>query len=233
MSAGAGWNVLDEDAHVLWREYAFAKNARATTLVFRGKDDELVVVSPHSNPTTRELDALKEHGRVRALVANNRWHHLGQTAWREHFRDAESYAPTGVLPKMAKKRPETTFRPLSELALGKGMRCEAAPGTKDGETFVSVPTKKGNVWYAGDLFANMQRLPPAPVKWLFQWTGSGPGYRLFKLAVFALVKDRKALRQWMLDRLGKEPPSFVVPAHGAAFEAADIVERTRAQIDRL
>src|SRR5687768_8082592 len=42
-----GWNVIDEGATVLWREYSFTKGATATTLVFRGVDG-LVVVSPGS-----------------------------------------------------------------------------------------------------------------------------------------------------------------------------------------
>ena len=40
-----GWNVIDSERAVLWREYNFSKTATATTMVFRGADG-LVVVSP-------------------------------------------------------------------------------------------------------------------------------------------------------------------------------------------
>ncbi len=232
--ANEGWHVLDDDGHVLWRQYMFRKGAWATTLVFRGKGDELVVVSPHTRPSASELDALKEHGRVSALVANNKWHHLGQAAWRKHFPEAKSYAPTAAAEKLLKKAPDIPFRPLSELSLGEGARCES-PAGMPGETFLSIPTKKGAgaVWYAGDLLTNIPSLPPPPVSWLFKWTDSAPGFRLFKPAIWTLVKDKKTLRSWMLDRLASEPPSSVVPAHGPAFDATDIVEQTRTQLERL
>ncbi|WP_263451539.1 hypothetical protein [Hyalangium gracile] len=37
-----GWNVIDEERAVLWREYQFNKGAYATTLVFRGTDGLVV-----------------------------------------------------------------------------------------------------------------------------------------------------------------------------------------------
>jgi hypothetical protein len=51
--------------------------------------------------------------------------------------------------------------------------------------------------------------------------------------VWFLMKDKKAVREWTLARLDKDPPAVVVPAHGPAFEAADIVEQARVQIQRL
>lgn len=65
-----GWNVIDRDAAILWREYPFTKGAYATTLVFRGADG-LVVVSPGTKLDARAYDALADLGEVRALVANN------------------------------------------------------------------------------------------------------------------------------------------------------------------
>src|SRR5262245_62169643 len=82
-----GWNMIDEERLILWREYSFTNGAYATTLVFRGADG-LVVVSPGTGLTAREYDALRELGEVRALVANNALHHLGQPTWRARFPDA-------------------------------------------------------------------------------------------------------------------------------------------------
>jgi hypothetical protein len=87
-----GWHLLDDDAHVLWREYVFSRGARATTMVFRGADG-LVVVSPATGMADRDFDELREHGEVRALVANNTYHHMGQASWRARFPEAKSYAP--------------------------------------------------------------------------------------------------------------------------------------------
>ena len=227
-----GWHVIDDEACVLWREYSFTRGAYATTMVFRGVDG-LVVVSPGRGLEARAYDALREHGEVRALVANNSFHHLGQSAWRERFPDAASYAPGGALVALKKKAPGIGFRPLAELALPAHVRCDDPPGFKTGETLVSVRTGKGTVWFTGDLLTNIQKTPPPPIRWLFTWTGSAPGFRLFKPAVWLMVRDRKAVRAWVLQRLASDPPAIIVPAHGPAFAAGDVAGLARAQIERL
>ncbi len=232
MKEHEGWNVVDEDAHVLWRQYAFTKGARATTMVFRGADG-LVVVSPATGLGDRDYDALREHGEVRALVANNTLHHLGQSAWRARFPDAVSYAPAGSLKTLQKKAPGIPYKPLSELTLPAHARCEVPDGYKSGEAIVTVRTGKGSVWFTGDLLTNIPKAPPPPVGWLFKWTDSAPGFRLFRPALWVFVRDKKAVRAWMLERLASEPPAVVVPAHGPAVDADDVAALARAQIERL
>ena len=232
MGQSEGWHVVDAETRVLWREYAFTKGARATTMVFGGADG-LVVVSPATGLADRDYDALREHGEVRALVSNNTFHHLGQGAWRARFPEAISYAPAGSLKRLQKKAPAIPFKPLSDLATPAHARCDVPPGYKTGEAVVTVRTGKGTVWFTGDLLTNITKAPPPPIGWLFTWTGSAPGFRLFRPGVWAFVKDKKALRAWMLERLASEPPSVVVPAHGPAFEADDVAALARAQIERL
>jgi hypothetical protein len=227
-----GWNIIDDGTLVLWREYSFTKGARATTLVFRGEDG-LVVVSPGMGVGDREYDALREHGEVRALVANNVFHHLGQPAWRARFPDAQSYAPKGALKALQKKVHGVPFRPLSELALPAHARCDDPPGLKTGEALFSVRTPKGSVWFTGDLLMNIQRAPAPPLGWLFTWTDSAPGFRLFKPGVWFFVRNRNVLRAWMLERVASDPPSIVVSAHGPAFATGDVAALTRAQLQRL
>lgn len=229
-----GWNVIDEKAGVLWREYVFSRGARATTLVFRGADgDGLVVVSPGTGLEARAYDALKELGEVRALVANNSYHHMGQPAWRARFPDAVSYCPPGAVETLNKKARGVSFKPLNALALPENVRWEDPPGFKTGEAILSVGTDKGSVWYSGDLLTNLQNLPLPPLRWLFTWTDAAPGFRLFRPGVWLLVKDKKALRAWALDRLAKDPPAVVVPAHGPPVDAGDVAALAKEQIERL
>jgi len=231
-SANEGWNLVDDDAKVLWREYEFTKGAYATTLAFRGADG-LVVVSPATNMPDRAFDALAEHGEVRGLVANNAFHHLGQASWRARFPNAESYAPSEGLGALEKKKTGIPYRRLADLGLPSHVEYACLPGFKTGEAFFSIKTRKGTVWFTGDLLTNVHRTPGPPIKWLFTWTGSAPGFRLFKPGVWFFVKDKKALKAWMLDRVAKDPPSIAVPAHGAAFEAPDLAALAKVQIERM
>ncbi|MEZ4299113.1 MAG: hypothetical protein R3B70_29460 [Polyangiaceae bacterium] len=228
----AGWNLIDEKAGVLWREYSFSKGAKATTLVFRGAEG-LVVVSPATGLEARDYDALKEIGEVRALIANNTFHHLGQLPWRAHFPEAVSYCPPRAVKALHKKVPSVAFQSMDALALPENVRYEDPPGFKTGEVVLSVGTARGSVWYTGDLLTNLQSIPKAPVGWLFSWTDSGPGYRLFRPGVWLFIKDKKAAREWALARVAKEPPAIVIPGHGPAIDAADVAEQTRVQLERL
>lgn len=228
-----GWNMIDEKAGVLWREYEFGKGAYATTLVFRGVDG-LVVVSPGTGLDARAYDALAELGEVRALIANNSFHHLGQPAWRARFPEAVSYCPPRAVQALNKKaRGGVSFLSLDVLPLPEHVHWEDPPGFKSGETLLSVGTGKGSVWYSGDLLTNIQRIPGPPASWLFSWTDSAPGFRLFKPAVWLFVKDKKVLREWVLHRLAQDPPAIVVPAHGPPVATSDVAALAKIQIERL
>jgi glyoxylase-like metal-dependent hydrolase (beta-lactamase superfamily II) len=227
-----GWNVIDEPGAVLWREYHFAKGATATAFVFRGADG-LVVVSPPSGLSARDYDALAELGDVRALVANNSFHHLGQMPWRARFPNAESYCPPGAIARLKKKAAGVPFRSLAELSLPTHVRWEDPPGFKEGEALLSVATGKGHVWFTGDLLTNIQKTPNNPFGWMMKWTDAAPGFRLFKPAVWLFVKDKKVVREWTAGRFTEEPPAIVVPAHGPPVETGDVAALARAQIERL
>ena len=228
-----GWNVIDAEAGVLWREYRFSGKALATTLVFRGTDGSLVVVSPGTGLSAADYDALREFGEVRALVANNTFHHLGQQPWRQHFKDAQSYAPPRAVAALDKKVQGVQFRSLTELPLPAHVRWEDPPGFKTGEVLLSVDTKRGPVWYTGDLLANIQKMPGALFPFLFKLADSAPGFKLFKPCVWFFVNDKQAIRQWMLSQLDQHPPGIVVPAHGPIIDASDVAEQARAQIRKL
>jgi hypothetical protein len=226
------WNLIDDATGLFWREYEFTKGASATTLLFRGAEG-LVVISPPLGMSARDFDALSELGEVVALVANNAFHHMGQAAWRQRFPEAKSYAPKGALAKLEKKAPGCNFRALDELKLPAHVRCDDVPGYRTGETIISVKTARGSIWYSGDLLTNIERLPKPPIQWLFTWTDSAPGFRLFKPAVWALIKDKRAVRDWALARLTSDAPAVIVPAHGAPVESSDVAALARTQIERL
>lgn len=228
----SGWNVLDSERAILWRSYEFANGGRANTLVFRGSEG-LVVVSPATKLEDRDYQALREFGEVTALVANNTFHHLGQRPWREKFPDAIGFAPDIALSVLPKKTKGLDFRPLSELALPDTIQIDQAPGLSIGESLVSIRRPEGTVWFTGDLLVNFPKLPPPPVGWVFGLSGSGPGFKLFKLVTLLAATDRRALREWAVSHLDSMPPALAVPGHGVPFESSDIQEQTRAQLRRI
>jgi hypothetical protein len=231
-----GWNVLDRENAILWHEYSFGGGV-ATTFVFRGAGDALVVVSPGTGWEAALLDDLKQFGNVRALVANNGFHWLGQAAWRKHFPDAKSFAPKSAIDRLAKKLPQLgRFEPLEAMAplLGDKATIIEPPGLKAGNAFVTVRGANGTYWYASDLLANIPKLPSNIIfRLLMTMTDSAPGYRLFRPAVWLQVKDKKVVRDWIDDAMTKAAPTTVVPGHGPPVTGTDIPEKTKALAAQL
>jgi hypothetical protein len=228
----SGWNVIDAERAVLWREYQFNKGAYATTLVFRGTDG-LVVVSPGKGLEAADYDALSEFGEVRALIANNGFHYLGQVPWRERFPNAQSYAAPQALATLGKKAAGIPFRSLDELPLPPTVKVHVLPGFKNGDVLFSVGTRQGSLWYTGDLLTNIQRTPGPPLRWLFSWTDSAPGFRLFKLGVWFFVSDKRALKERMNALLAEDPPALIVPGHGPAVMTPGLADKARTQLAKL
>jgi glyoxylase-like metal-dependent hydrolase (beta-lactamase superfamily II) len=226
------WQVIDEERGVLWREYPFTKSAFATTLAFRGADG-MVVISPGTGLEPADYDFIAKYGEVRALVANNTHHHLGQKPWRARFPNAKSYAANDALPRLRKQAPEVGFESLDHLALPEHAKLHALPGVKNGELFGRVTTNKGPVWYTGDILTNIQETPGPPIKWLFTLTDSGPGFKLFRLAVWLFVKDKQAMRSGIEALFAKDPPAIIVPAHGPPLTAGDVAQQAKEQLAKL
>jgi hypothetical protein len=232
----SGWNVLDREAAVLWREYSFGP-ALATTLVFRGAGDGLVVISPGNNLDPGALDELKDFGNVVALVASNGFHWLGHPLWRKHFAQARSFAPAQGIDRIAKKLPDLgRFESLDGLTplLGAHASVIDAPGHKMGNAFAMIRAKNGTYWYPSDLMANMPKLPSNFVfRTLMSLTDSAPGYRLFRPAVWLGVKDKQVVRSWLDDEFAKAAPTTVVPAHGPPTSGNDLVATTKALLAKM
>lgn len=226
-----GWNVLDEERGVWWREYEFTRGAWATTLAFRA-DEGVIVLSPAPALDARALDAIGALGPVRALVATNGQHHMGQASWRARFPGAESFAPPAALPVLARKL-DVPFRSLAELPLPPHVRWRDVPGFSEGETLLAIEGSRGPIWFTGDLVTNIQRTPGPPLRWLFTMTDSAFGLKLFRLAVWGFVKDRKGVRAAVEERFAELPPRVIVPGHGPPIEAADLHARVQVELAKL
>ena len=103
------------------------------------------------------------------------------------------------------------------------------PNTKCGESWIRARVAGGHVWFTSDILANMPSLPKAfPIKQLFKWTGSAPGYKVFGLALKFTVKDKRAVLGTMRDQMTAAPPTIVIPGHGALLTEASVAADTDA-----
>jgi hypothetical protein len=230
-----GWNVLDRDSAILWRQYSFG-GGLATTMVFRGAGDGLVVISPGNNIEEGAMGELADFGKVVALVASNGFHWLGQSSWRKRFPEARSFAPAQGIKRLSKKMPDAKFEPLDALAplLGDRATVVDAPGLRVGNAFATVRGKSGTYWYPSDLLSNIPKLPPGIVfRTLMSMTNSAPGYRLFRPSVWLMVKNKPALSAWIDEELAKSAPVAVVPAHGPPVTGSDLLATTKSLVAQL
>ena len=220
----SGWNVINSSAGILSRTYSFAKNAYANTAVMRLPDGTLLVISPSVKTDAAAFDELSAYGDVAAIVAPNGFHYLGVPEWRTRFPEARFFAPDQAVTRMEKKSKVDlgNFESLDALAplLGDKVGLTEAPSTRCGEIWAWSETDEGCAWFTSDVLANMKALPPKfPMKQLFAWTGSAPGYRVFGLAAMAILKNKKESLRALLSDVRDHPPTFVIPGHGELVES--------------
>ncbi len=225
-----GWQVIDREAGVLTYKYTFTKNGTANAFAARMPGGKMLVLSPPCNIDEGVFADLLEFGDVGAVVATNGFHHMGQAEWKARFPNARFFAPSKAIARIAKKNPDAgELEPLSELQpmLNDEVGVGEAPATKCGETWGWARIDGGYAWFGSDIIANMPSLPPKfPVRMMFKLTGSAPGYRLFGLALMAIIKNKKVALAAFREALHAHPPTVVVPAHGDINASPDVAAKT-------
>jgi hypothetical protein len=230
-----GWTIIDDQAGVLSFSYRFGGEGQANCFTARLPSGGLMIISPPSKISDEAIEELAPFGEVEAIIANNGFHHLGIGLWRERFPNAKCYAAPGAIERITKKSKNAgELRPLADLkpALGNDVAVIEAPTSKGGETWAWAKIAGGYAWYASDVLANMPRLPSNFLfRFMFKATKSGPGYRVFSLALKFLVKDKRAALGLMLDDVRKHPVTVMVPAHGGILSGATVLADTEALLE--
>lgn len=212
----AGWTVVDERLPLLTYSYTFAPEAVANALAIGGPEG-LIVLSPPARPKEEAFTELERHGKVRALVASNAFHHLGLPAWKKRYPDATIFAPAQGVARVEKRTKLSGVRPIAEAAslLAPNVELVDMPHYRTGEILARIKTETDLIWFITDLIFNLPALPKAfPIHQIFKWTNSGPGFKLNGVGTVFMVRDRPALYRWMRREVEKAPPTLVLPCHG-------------------
>ncbi len=227
----AGWTIIDAEAGVWIREYDFGGKTTANCLVARMADDSLLVISPACGMTDAAFEAIERQGSVGALVANNGMHYLGLVEWSARFPKAPVHAPIAAMARIRARCPAAPLlRPFSDLAhrLGGRIHLIEAPFTRCGESVAAIRVRRGWAWFASDILVNLESIPaPWPIRLLFRLTGSGPGYRVFNLAMTRTVADRRAVLTWLSAEMTLRPPTLVAPSHGRVLDHLGLSRQTQ------
>jgi hypothetical protein len=225
------WDVIDAQFPLWVWQYSFGTGIANALAV--GIEGGWAVVSPPCNAPEAAYQALKEKMPVKALVASNAFHHLGLPAWKQHFPDAGIYAPAQALPRIEKQSGLSGIKPVSELAALAGPRVDFIDlphyRTKLGELLVRARTDSGCVWYATDIVMNIPKLPLlSPFGLLFRLTNTAPGFRFGNLPAMLMVRDKPALKRFLLETAEQSPPALIVPAHGTPLKLGQPLNELRA-----
>jgi hypothetical protein len=219
MAAPNSWVPLSADPWTAICEYSFGQGSAAALAVDVGGG--VLLASPPCNVSDVIFAGISARGPVRALIATNAFHTLGLAPWKARFPEAAVFAPQQSLTRITKVSGITDIRPLGDAAALAGHRVALVdlPYFKTGEALIKVSTAEGLIWYVTDIILNLPRLPSHPLfALLFKLSGTAPGLRLNRIAPLFMVRDRPSLRQWLAREAKRDPPRWLVPAHG------DIVE---------
>src|SRR6185437_15051035 len=97
----------------------------------------VAVVSPPCKVPGESFAELEKHGKVRALIAPNAYHHMGLPEWKARYPEAEIFAPAQSIARVEKQTKLGGIRPLAEAAkLGDRVELVDMPHFKSGEVLV-------------------------------------------------------------------------------------------------
>jgi len=219
MKTSDGWKQVGADPLIAVCDYSFGPG-RANALAV-GVDGGVIVISPPCRVAESVLDAAAGFGSVRALVASNAFHHMGLARWKARFPDAEVFAPAQSIARVAAKSGLTGIRPVAEATAicGRRVTLTDMPHYKTGEVLVRVRAADGLAWYVTDVMLNIPELPAHSIaSFVFRVSGSAPGLRMNRIAPLFMVRNRAELWRWLRTEVDRDPPRWLIPAHGEVVD---------------
>ena len=203
----------------LWRFlYVTPMKIQSNAFAVALKDGEIAIVSPPCGADDAFFKATDELGKVTALLAPNSGHDLGLAPWHARYQEAALYAPGAAAKAIGKAKPKLgAILGLDALEgrLPSGVRFSELPGTSSGSLAVSVEAGEQRALVCDEAIMNAPKLTgPAPFRFVFWITGSGPGIARNKVWWTFFCKDKPDFARALLAEMDRVKPTTIIPEHG-------------------
>jgi hypothetical protein len=219
------WTTYDSARPIIGAIYSAQ---RVRMLAFGLPGGGLCVVSPGSGVTDADFTELETWGKPRFLLAPNHFHNGGLRLWHERYPDAAIVAHPRAIARLSKR----LGLPVADLTalravLPPDVRLLSPPMAKQGETWVAFGSGQGATWYVCDGILNESRLPSGPLGMVMRALGFRTELMTNPLFKRLFLASKAGYKAWVLEQLTLDPPTRLIPAHGAVLEGADLAEKLR------
>jgi hypothetical protein len=193
------------------------------------RDGSLLIHSP-TYDSDATYDTVDTHGVPRLLFAPTGPHHLSLERFRERYKDAQAVAgPHAIAPLKARKH--DGIKDLREYAalLPEGAEFLVVPGTRWGETWLSLPQPNGETaLLVCDAFINYPQPLSGAMGALCYLMGIKQELCITRPFRWVAIRDRAAYCDWAQATLARLRPTTLLLSHGEPVSQPDLPERLAA-----
>lgn len=224
--ATTGWAPIDERAGLFALEKVVASGWSWRALAVRLEGGEVALVSPVRGTLQRSRESLEAIGRPTFALAPNHFHYMGVAEARTP--ELTCVASETARPRLAAKS-GYAWGSLDALRerLPRGVTLLEPPGLKSGEIWLRVETERGVAWAVCDAFFNVNNALSGMMGMVLRATSTAPGLRIGKTFDWLVLRDKRAYRRWLEERIAEDAPRVLVPSHGDVVVDDDLPERLR------
>ena len=189
---------------------------RCTAL--RLRSGGLCLFSPVRGLGPQAAASLEKLGDVEVLLAPNHWHTMGLQEYARAYPNAAICTSAGAR-KRLEQVTKLRFQDLTQLQrlLVRRMRLTMPDGLKTGEVWLSISDTQHRGWLVVDAFCGPKgkkddRAREPDVLATFPRFG---------------LADSTVYREWLEQQLESDPPTVIIPCHGAAIFDSQLPKKIR------
>jgi hypothetical protein len=169
--------------------------------------------------TLQQLEAL---GEPEHLIVPNGWHRLDCAAYKKKFPAVRVLCPKDAL--SAVQKVVSVSGTLDTFPPDDSITCQYIPGTKEKEAVFSIQSSDGTSLIFNDLIFNQPHVAGLE-GFVFKLIGSTGGPRITGIARLALVRDKKALKDFLQKMSATEGLRRIIVSHGIMMTEPQVLQR--------